>query len=131
MQKLARREGLISLYNMPDARLYQEQKKLPVAYVIPSSGTPVVIDAIAIVRGAPHEAEAQRFYEFATTPESLIHSAQAYYRIPARTDLDRTQLPAWMNEPFARMPLDWDLLRKDGGEWLRYWDMEIRGRQRK
>ncbi|HEY0547403.1 MAG TPA: extracellular solute-binding protein [Pyrinomonadaceae bacterium] len=131
MQKLARREGLISLYNMPDARLYQEQKKLPVAYVIPASGTPVVIDAIAIVRGAPHEEEARRFYEFVTTPESLTHAAQAYYRLPTRTDLDRTQLPAWMNEPIKRMPLDWDLLRKEGGEWLKYWDTEIRGRQRK
>lgn len=131
MQKLARREGLVSLYNMPDARLYQEQKKLPIAYAIPASGTPVVIDAIAIVRGAPHEEEAKRFYEFVTTPESLIHAAQNFYRIPARTDLDRAQLPAWMNQPFKRMQLDWDLLRRDGGEWLRYWDTEIRGRNRK
>ncbi|MBV9210755.1 MAG: extracellular solute-binding protein [Acidobacteria bacterium] len=131
MQKLARREGLISLYNMPDARLYQEQKKLPVAYIIPASGTPVVIDGIAIVRGSQHEDEAKRFYEFVTTQESLTHAAQTYYRLPTRTDIDRTQLPAWMNEPFGRMQLDWDLLRKEGGEWLKYWDTEIRGRQRK
>ena len=130
MQKLARREGLISLWNMPDARLFQEQKKLPVAYVFPSSGTPVIIDAIAVVRGAPHEEEARRFYEFVTAPENLIHAAQTYYRIPARTDIDRAKLPEWMNEPFKRMPLDWGLLRKDGSEWIRYWDTEIRGRQR-
>ena len=131
LQKLARREGLVSLWNMPDVRLYQEQKKLPIAYVIPSSGTPVIIDAIAIVRGAPHEEEAKRFYEFVTTKESLIHAARTFYRIPVRTDIDRDQLPAWMNESFKRMPLDWDLLRKDGGEWLRYWDTEIRGQQRR
>jgi ABC-type Fe3+ transport system, periplasmic component len=131
MQKLARREGLISLWNMPDARLFQEQKKLPVAYTIPASGTPVIIDGIALVRGAPHEEEAKRFYEFVTTPESLIHAARNFYRIPARTDLDRSQLPAWMNEPFTRMPMDWELLRREGGEWLRYWDTEIRGRNRK
>ncbi len=131
MQKLARREGLISLWNMPDARLYQEQKKLPIAYVIPASGTPVIIDAIAIVRGAPNEEEAKRFYEFVTTPESLIHAARNFYRIPARTDLDRSQLPAWMNEPFTRMQVDWELLRREGDGWLRYWDTEIRGRNRK
>ena len=39
MQKLARREGLISLWNMPDVWAYK-QKGLPVAYVIPASGTP-------------------------------------------------------------------------------------------
>ena len=111
---------------MPDVRLYKEQKNFPVGYSIPSSGTPVIIDGIAIVRGGPNPEEAKRFYEFVTTPESLAYAAHKYYRIPVRTDLDRAQLPAWMNEPFTRMPLDWDLLRKNGNDWLRYWDTEIR-----
>ena len=131
MQKLARREGLVSLWDMPDVRLFKEQKGLPVAYVVPASGTPVVTDGIAILRGAANEEEARRFYEFVTTPENLVYAAKKYYRIPVRTDLDREQLPAWMNEPFTRMPLNWDLLRKEGGEWLRYWDTEIRGRNAK
>jgi iron(III) transport system substrate-binding protein len=130
MQKLARREGLVSLWDMPDVRLFKEQKGFPVAYNVPTSGTPVVTDGIAIIRGAPHEEEARRFYEFVTTPESLVYAAQRYYRIPVRTDLDRAQLPAWMNEPFTRLPIDWDLLRKAGGEWLRYWDTEIRARNK-
>jgi iron(III) transport system substrate-binding protein len=131
MQKLARREGLISLWDMPDARLFKEQKGLPVAYTIPSSGTPVVTEGIAIIRSAPHEEEARRFYEFVTTTESMVQAAQKFYRMPVRTDLDRKQLPAWMNEPFTRLPLDWDLLRKQGDDWLRYWDTEIRGRGNK
>jgi iron(III) transport system substrate-binding protein len=131
MQKLARREGLVSLWDMPDVRLFKEQKGLPVAYLVPASGTPVVTEGIAIVRGAPDEEEARRFYEFVTTPESLVFAAKKYYRIPVRTDLERGQLPAWMNEPFTRLPLDWDLLRKAGSEWLRYWDTEIRGRSAK
>jgi iron(III) transport system substrate-binding protein len=130
MQKLARREGLITMWDMPDVRLYKEQKNLPVGYAIPASGTPVIIDGIAIIRGAPNEEEAKRFYEFVTTPESLAYAAKKFYRIPVRTDLDRTQLPAWMNEPFQRMQLDWDLLRKEGAEWLRFWDTEIRGRNK-
>jgi hypothetical protein len=35
-----------------------------------------------------------------------------------------------MNEPFTRMPLDWDVLGQNGNEWLRYWDTEIRGRSK-
>jgi iron(III) transport system substrate-binding protein len=130
VQKLARREGLISLWNMPDVHIYSEQKHLPLAYRIPASGTPVITDGIAILRGAPHEEEARRFYEFVTTPESLAHAARTYYRIPVRNDIDRSQLPPWMNEPFTRMPLDWELLRREGNEWLRYWDTEIRGRSK-
>jgi iron(III) transport system substrate-binding protein len=128
MQKLARREGLISLWDMPDVRLCKEQKNFPVAYSLPASGTPVVTDGIAIIKGALHEEEAKRFYEFVTTPESLVYAAHKYYRIPARTDLDRSKLPEWMNEAFTRMPLDWNLLRKQGDEWLRYWDTQIKGR---
>jgi len=128
MQKIGRREGLITLWDMPDVRLFQEQKHLPIAYVLPSSGTPVVIDGIAIIRGAPNEEEAKRFYEFVTTPESLIYAAFKYYRIPVRNDLDRSKLPSWMNEPFIRMELDWDVLEKEGNEWMKYWDTQIRGR---
>lgn len=131
MEKLARNEGAISLWNMPDVFLYREQRGFrQLAHVIPASGTPVITDGIAIVRGAPNEEEARRFYEFVTTPESLIHAANKYYRIPARTDLDRAQLPAWMQEPFKRMSLDWELLRREGNNWLRYWDTEIKGRNR-
>ena len=130
MQKLARREGSLTLWDMPDVRLSQDQKNLPVAYVVPASGTPVIIDGIAVVRGGSNEEEAKRFYEFVTTPESLVYAAHKYYRIPIRTDLDRSQLPAWMNEPFNSLPLDWDLLRQQGGDWLRYWDTEIKGRSR-
>src|SRR5215204_3301705 len=128
MQKLGRREGLITLWDMPDVRLYKEQKNFPVGYFVPASGTPVIIDGIAIIRGASNQEEAKRFYEFVTTPESLTYAAHKYYRIPVRTDLERSQLPGWMNEPFTRLPLDWELLRKNGGDWLRYWDTEIRGR---
>ena len=56
---------------MPDVRLFKEQKNLPVGYVVPASGTPVITDGIAIIRGGPNPDEARRFYEFVTTPESL------------------------------------------------------------
>ena len=128
MQKIGRREGLITLWDMPDVRLFKDQKGLPIGYAVPSSGTPVIIDGIAIIRGAPNEEEARRFYEFVTTAESLIHAAHQYYRIPVRQDLDRSKLPGWMNEPYTRMALDWNLLRNQGNDWLRYWDTQIRGR---
>ena len=87
-----------------------------------------MIDCIAILRGGPHEEEAKRLYEFVTTQESLIHAARDYYRIPVRSDVDRKQLPVWMNVPFTRMPIDWELLRNQSNDWLRYWDTNIRGR---
>ena len=130
MQKLVRREGLVTLWNLPDVWIYKEQKGFPIGYNFPASGTPVITDGIAIVRGAQHEAEAKRFYEFVTTSEALVLAAKKYYRVPVRTDVDRSQLPAWMNENVNAMPLDWNVLRKQSGEWLRYWDTEIRDRNK-
>jgi iron(III) transport system substrate-binding protein len=130
MQKLVRREGVVSLWNLPDVWIYKEQKNFPVGYVFAASGTPVITDGIAILRGAPNEEEAKRFYEFVTTPENLVLAAKKYYRMPVRMDIDQSQLPAWMRERINEMPLDWDLLRKQSGDWLRYWDTEIRGRNK-
>jgi iron(III) transport system substrate-binding protein len=131
MQKLVRREGVVSLWNLPDVWIYKEQKSFPIGYVFPRSGAPVITDGIAVVRGSPNEEEAKRFYEFVTTPESLVLAAKKYYRMPVRSDIDRTQLPGWMNERVNEMPLDWDVLRNQSSEWLRYWDTEIRGRSKK
>lgn len=130
MNKLAKQEGLITLWNMPDAVIFKEQRKLPIGYIFPRSGTPVVLDGIAVVKGAPNEAEARKFYEFVTSQESLIHAANKYFRIPvARTDLDKTKLPAAMQTEIKRMNIDWNLLRKSGNDWMRRWDTEIRGRK--
>jgi iron(III) transport system substrate-binding protein len=131
MQKLVRREGLVSLWNLPDVWIYKEQKGLPIGYVFPASGVPVITDGIAIVRGSANEEDARSFYEFVTTLDSLVLAAKKYYRMPVRTDVDRTQLPAWMNERVNEMPLDWDVLRKQTDGWLRYWDTDIRERSKK
>ena len=49
---------------------------------MPASGTPVITDGIAIIRGAPNPEEAKRFYEFVTTPESLAYAALSITEFP-------------------------------------------------
>ena len=75
-QKLGRQEGLISLYDMPDIASLRGRFNIPVQYVIPASGTPVLVDAIAIVKGTKHPEIAKQFYEFVTTPAALEYAAQ-------------------------------------------------------
>ena len=72
---------------MPDIATLQQRTGIPVGYVIPSSGTPVLVDGIAIIKGAKHPKEARLYYEFVTTPEALKAAAQQFLRIPARTDI--------------------------------------------
>ncbi|HJU89268.1 MAG TPA: extracellular solute-binding protein [Gemmatimonadaceae bacterium] len=132
-QKLGRQEGVVTLYNMPDIATLKQRFNIPVTYVIPASGTPVLVDGIAIVRGSKHPEIARRYYESVTTPAALISAARAHLRIPARTDIPNDSLPDWIREAQAQikpMPLDRALLAQHLDEWMKYWDSNIRNRSR-
>jgi iron(III) transport system substrate-binding protein len=132
-QKLGRQEGLISLYDMPDIASLRGRFGIPVQYVIPASGTPVLVDGIALVKGARQPAAARAFYEFVTTPAALEVAARKFYRIPARTDIPLDSLPEWVRDAKTKikpMPLDRALLARHLDEWMRYWDSNIRNRNR-
>lgn len=127
--KLERQEGVITLYNMPDIATLEQRRNAPIGYVIPASGTPLLVDGIALVAGRPNTEIAQRFYEFVTTPDALLHAAEAFLRIPARTDLAADQLPAWIREAreeITPMPLDAQLMADSLDSWMTQWDARVR-----
>jgi iron(III) transport system substrate-binding protein len=127
--KLARREGLVTLWDLPDV-LISRSKGLPFGYAFPSSGTVVIEDAIGLVRGSRHADAARAFIDFVGSPEAQVLAASKVYRIPARTDLRPEEMPAWL-EPVMRdmkvAPVDWALLARDGSAWMAYWDQHVRG----
>jgi iron(III) transport system substrate-binding protein len=132
-QKLGRQEGVITLYNMPDLATLQQRLKIPVTSVIPASGTPLLVDAIAVVRGTKHEAQARLYYEFVTSTEMMLNAANEHLRIPARTDLPDERMPDWIRDARARikpMPLDRRLIADSLDAWMTYWDSHIRNSQR-
>jgi iron(III) transport system substrate-binding protein len=130
-QKLARQEGLITLWDMPDIEELKARNDLPIDYVIPSSGTPLPVDAIAIVKGSKNSAEAKAFVDFVGGNTGIILAARKFLRFPARTDIPPDSLPERLRraqEQIKAEPLDWDLLQKNTPEWMRYWDEHVRGR---
>ena len=127
--KVAREEGDVSLWNMPDTYFQADSIGYPFTFSLPTSGTPVLHDGIAIVAGAPQEEVAKLFYEHVTTQSALIDQANKYYRIPARNDLDSTLLPTWILESDIRaMDVDWERLASEGPTWMQYWDENIKDR---
>jgi iron(III) transport system substrate-binding protein len=128
-QKLGQREGVLSLYDMPDIETLRKTTKYPIASQIPSSGTPLLVDGIAIVRGTRHAAAAKEFYEFVTTPQALQAAAQRFVRMPARSDISSDSLPDWIREARAQikpMALDRQLLADSLDSWMKYWDAHVR-----
>jgi len=127
-EMLGRREGLITLWDLPDLMLNIHEGQ-PLGYTFPRSGTPVIIDAIAVVRGARHADLARRFAAWVRTPAIQLLAAREALRIPSRTDLPVDSLPPWVRDVESRMvtePMDWNLLERDGAGWMQYWDRNIR-----
>jgi iron(III) transport system substrate-binding protein len=130
-QKLGRREGVLTLWDMPDVATMRDRVGIPIDYIIPKSGTPLLVDAIAIVHGTQHPREARLYYEFVTTRWAELMAARKFMRIPARTDIPPDSLPAWIRTAESQirpMPVDHTLLAMHLNEWMRYWDAHIRKR---
>ncbi len=130
-QKLARQEGLVTLWAMPDIETLIATTDYPIDYVIPSEGTPVVVDGIALVQGSRNPDMARAFIEYVGGEEALLEAAGSFFRIPARTDLDPDRFPPWLQESLPRirpMEVDAALLREMTAQWMRYWDSNIRRR---
>ena len=133
-QKLGRQEGVITLWDMPDIATLQQRIGIPVKYVIPSSGTPLLVDGIAIVRGTKRRKDAELYYEYVTTPAALLAAAEKFLRIPTRKDIPAAQLPAWIREALEKikpMPVDRALMAAHLDEWMKHWDANIRNRGNK
>ncbi len=125
--RIARGEADLTLWNLPDT--YLQAQDYPFGFHAPASGTPVLVDAIGIPAGAPQPDLARQFIEFVTTEAALLRQAEAYHRIPARTDIEAADLPDWMADgTFTPMDLDWQRLSDEGPEWMQVWDEQIKGR---
>lgn len=127
LTSLNRQEASLTLWNMPDIKRVVDEKGYHLAYVFPEGGTPVVTDGLAIVKGAPNPDGAKAFYEFVCTEQSLAFAAEQYFRIPTRSDLDRSKFPEWVRSlDYKRMPMDWRLFEQNIQDWMKHWSNEIR-----
>ncbi|SEM99095.1 extracellular solute-binding protein [Lihuaxuella thermophila] len=127
--KIARGEGAITVWNMPDAVMLKEKKNYPFDFVIPKSGTPVLTEGIALVKGAKHPKAAQAFYEFVNSEEAVLFLAENHYRIPTRTDVKN--LPKWITDTtITPMEIDWKVMQEKEKEWMDYWDQNIKNKQK-
>jgi iron(III) transport system substrate-binding protein len=130
MEKIARREGLVTLWDLPDV-LLEKEAGAPLGYVFPASGSPVIDDAVALVKGGKHPVEEKALIEWLGSAEAQRLAAEKAFRLPARTDLPEPGLPQWVRDVAkALVParVDRALIEREGPGWMSTWDREIRGR---
>jgi iron(III) transport system substrate-binding protein len=130
IEKLNRQEGTVTVWELTDA-LWQRKRGNPLDFVFPSSGTPIIVDSIGLVAGAPHGERGRRFIDWVGSRDAQLLAAREALRIPARNDLPRGELPEWAQRVLDEIvPADYDreLVERFGADWMRTWDREIRGR---
>ena len=133
LEMLGRREGLVTLWDLPDV-LLEQKRGLPLTSVFPASGTPVIDDAIGLVAGARHRSEAVALIEWLGTVEAQRLAAERAFRLPARSDIPPGDLPDWAQDVGRKLvaaPMDWSLLEREGPGWMATWDRTIRGRSKR
>jgi iron(III) transport system substrate-binding protein len=124
---IKRNPELVSVWLQPDIVMQRDRNGYPFGYHIPPN-TPVLTDAIALVKNAPHPKWAKVFYDFVTTEEALLQQADAYAKLPARDDIAKEKLPEWMRGlDIDAMKIDWGAFAEQEAHICKRWDQEVYG----
>lgn len=130
--KMDRQEGVISLWNLQDVLLQSKQQNHPYDFVYPASGAPILVDGVALVKGAKNMDAAKKFYEFLMSPEIASQLAKERFQFPSRTDISKDELPDFMkNLELKPLDLDWGVMAAKEKEWMQHWDENIKGKGKK
>ncbi|WP_319581748.1 extracellular solute-binding protein [uncultured Pseudodesulfovibrio sp.] len=125
-QAVGRKEAAISFAVLNSIVDNQIKNKMPLETIDAASGSPVITDAIAVIKGAKHPEAAKAFVEFAGSAEVQALLARKFNRMPTLPDaLD--EAPAWMAKiKFKIMDVDWGALASKQSAWMQKWDTEVK-----
>jgi iron(III) transport system substrate-binding protein len=125
-QAVGRKEAAVSFMVLNAIIDNKIKNKMPLATIDAESGSPVITDGIALIKGAKHPNAAKAFIEFAGSAEVQAMLAQKFNRLPTHPDA-LADSPKWMAETtFKVMDVDWADLAKNQSGWIQKWDAEIK-----
>lgn len=124
-QAVGRQEAAVS-FAVLSAIVDNQNKGLPLAIVDAASGSPVITDAVAMIKDAPHPNAAKAFMEFVGSKELQAKLATAFDRMPT-LDSALEGSPEWMQGlDYQVMDVDWGVLAQKQSDWMQKWDAEIK-----
>lgn len=113
--------GVITLWNLQDALIQPLKNNRPWAYVMPTSGAPVLLDGIAVVDNPSQEQSATDFANFLMEPKMQAKLAADYYQLPAM-DIEDADKPEWMKDfKLVEQDIDWKVFGEHQDEWMKHW----------
>jgi iron(III) transport system substrate-binding protein len=120
--------GVVTVWNLQDALIQPLKNKRPWSFVMPSSGAPVLLDAVGIVKNEAQDQAAKDFMDFLMEPKMQAKLATDYYQVPAM-EIDEADKPDWLAAlEIKEMKIDWKVLGAHQDEWMTYWADNIKGK---
>lgn len=125
-QAIGRKEVGISFAVISDIVDNRMKNKIPLEIVNATSGSPIITDGIAVIKGAKHPNAAQAFLEFSGGEKIQTLLAEKFNRMPTLPSA-LAKAPQWMAETRIKpMQVDWGGLAVRQSEWMQKWDAEVK-----
>lgn len=120
--------GYISMFVLPYIADGIYNYYYPWNVVNTKSGIINIIDAVAVIKNSPNQENAKTFVEWVGSKENMVILANDFNRMP--TDKEAiSESPEWMKDfNMASMPIDWSYVSENMGEWVKYYEDNIRSK---
>ena len=120
--------GVVTVWNLQDALIQPLKNHRPWSYVMPTSGAPVLLDVVGIIKNKDQSQAAKDFEDFLMEPTMQAKLAKEYYQVPAM-ELPAAAKPAWLASlKIVDMKVDWKVLGANQDKWMTYWVDNIKGK---
>ena len=129
LRRLGRGDGHVAPVRLSRAEAARRAGS-SVAYVVPESGGPLLVEGVAMVAGARDPGAARAFVAWLGSPEATAGLADTLHRVPATLVADPGRL-AWLPDAAVALagevaPADTLAAHLDG--WIESWRRDARGR---
>lgn len=125
-QALGRKEAGISFATLNSIIDNKVKHNLPLEIVNATSGSPIITDAIALIKNAKHPNAAKLFIDFTGSARVQAMLAIKFNRMPTNPDALKIS-PKWMGEiEITPMDVDWADLAGKQSSWMQEWDTNIK-----
>jgi len=125
-QAVGRKEAAISFAVLNSVIDNKIKNHMPLEVIDATSGSPVITDGIALIKGARHPNAGKAFLEFAGSAKVQALLATRFNRLPTHPEA-MANSPAWMAKIHIKvMDVDWGPLSARQSDWMQEWDENVK-----
>jgi iron(III) transport system substrate-binding protein len=133
-QAIGRQEAAVGFATLNSIMDNKVANNIPVEVVDAESGSPIITDGVALIKGAQHPNAAKAFIDYVGSAHTQALLAKEFNRLPTNPMVftqSEIQVPEWMaTVTVTPMDVDWADLSAKEAEWMQIWDTDIKNSEK-